>query len=97
MRSRISKNKIGLITNQLNLSVYLLSEGLGMRLPSVKLFLSMKELKTPLPYNPDLALIRDKPWELGCSQSLFCHVISVCLNVINFRELLIFYYFVENN
>ena len=66
-----------------------------MRLPSVKLFLSMKELKTPLPYNPDLALITDEPWELGCSQSLFCQVISVCstvttLNVINFRVSLTF-------
>ena len=53
----------------------------------------MKELKTPLPFNPGLALIRDEPWELGCTQSLFCHVISVCstvttLNVINFRLLL---------
>ena len=61
-----------------------------MRSPFVKLFLSMKELKTPLPFNPGLALIGDK---LGCSQSLFCQVISVCshvttLNVINFRMLL---------
>ena len=55
----------------------------------------MKELKTPLPLNPGLALVRDEPWELGCSQSLFCQVISVCstvttLNVINFRVLLTF-------
>ena len=71
-----------------------------MRSPSVKLFLSMKELKTPLPFNPGLALIRDEQWELGCSQSLFCQVISVCLtvttlNVINFRLLL--NYFTEEN
>ena len=66
-----------------------------MRSPFVKLFLSMKELKTPLPFNPGLALIRDEPWELGRTQSLFCQVISVCstvttLNVINFRVLLTF-------
>ena len=30
-----------------------------MRSPSVKLFLSMKELKTPLPFNPVLAIIRE--------------------------------------
>ena len=73
-----------------------------MRSPFVKLFLSMKDLKTPLPFNPGLALIRDEPWELGRTQSLFCQVISVCstvttLNVINFRVFLTFYYFVENN
>ena len=66
-----------------------------MRSPFVKLFLSMKELKTALPFNPGLALIRDEPWELGRTQSLFCQVISVCstvttLNVINFRVLLTF-------
>ena len=71
-----------------------------MRLPSVKLFLSMKELKTPSPFNPGLALIRDKQWKLGCSQSLFCQVISVCstvttLNVINFR--LFLSYLIEEN
>ena len=66
-----------------------------MRSPFARLFLSMKELKTPLPCNPALALIRDEQWELG-------QVISVCstvttLNVINFRVFLTFYYFVENN
>ena len=71
-----------------------------MRSPFVKLFLSMKELKTPLPSNPGLALIRDEPWERGCSQSLFCQVISVCstvttLNVINIR--LFLSYLIEEN
>ena len=66
-----------------------------MRSPFVKLFLSMKDLKTPLPFYPGLALIRDEPWELGRTQSLFCQVISVCstvttLKVINFRLLLTF-------
>ena len=71
-----------------------------MRSPFVKLFLSMKELKTPLPFNPGLALIRDEPWELGRTQSLFCQVISVCstvttLNVINIR--LFLSYLIEEN
>ena len=61
----------------------------------------MKELKTPLPYNPGIALIKDKQFELGCSQSLFCQVISVCstvttLNVINFRGLLLDHFIEEN-
>ena len=71
-----------------------------MRSSFVKLFLSMKELKTPLSFNPGLALIRDEPCELGCSQSLICHVISVCstvttLNVINIR--LFLSYLIEEN
>lgn len=52
-----------------------------------------KELKSPFPFDPGLALIRDKQRGLDCSQSLFSQVISVwssvtTLNVITFRSLL---------